>query len=74
MLLGAAYMLWVIYRVVYGEPTETIKKISDATPLDFATAGPLMAMTLAIGLNWNILLQYINVTITQLSILVSKGL
>jgi NADH-quinone oxidoreductase subunit M len=74
MLLGAAYMLWVIYRVVYGVPTETIKKISDARPIDIATAGPLMAISLVIGLNWNILLGYVNPAITQLAAMFAKGM
>jgi NADH-quinone oxidoreductase subunit M len=67
MLLGAAYMLWVIYRVVYGEPTETVKKIKDARPIDIATAGPLIAIIAIIGVNWNILLDYVNPAITHLA-------
>lgn len=74
MLLGAAYMLWVIYRVVYGEPTHQVAEIQDATPLDFATAGPLMAISLVIGLNWNILLDYVNPAITQLATIFAKGM
>ena len=74
MLLGAAYMLWVIYRVVYGEPTETVTKISDARPIDIATAGPLMAISVVIGVNWNILLGYVNPAITQLAAMFAKGM
>jgi NADH-quinone oxidoreductase subunit M len=74
MLLGAAYMLWVIYRVVYGEPTETVKKIDDARPIDIATAGPLIAITAIIGVNWNILLSYVDPAVTHLVAWFSKGM
>lgn len=70
MLMGAAYMLWVIYRVVYGEPTERVEKIEDAKFMDYLTAGPLMAITLAIGLNWNILLSYVDPAMRALLVLV----
>ncbi len=72
MLLGAAYMLWVVYRVVYGKPTEKIEKIKDATPLDIATAGPLMAITLVVGLNWNTVLQYVDPAIRNLVEMVGR--
>jgi NADH-quinone oxidoreductase subunit M len=74
MLLGAAYMLWVIHRVVYGEPTETVKKIADARPIDIATAGPLIAIIAIIGVNWNILLDYVNPAITHLAAVFAKGM
>ncbi len=68
MLLGAAYMLWVIYRVVYGEPTKTVKEnVTEARPIDLLTAGPLMAITAVIGLNWNVLLSYIDPAIQLLT-------
>ncbi len=67
MLMGAAYMLWVIYRVVYGEPAEKVARIPDATAIDIATAGPLMALTAIIGMNWGVLLSFVNPTITRLA-------
>jgi NADH-quinone oxidoreductase subunit M len=68
MLLGAAYMLWVIFRVVYGEPTKTVKEhVTEARPIDILTAGPLMAITAVIGLNWNVLLSYIDPVIQLLT-------
>jgi NADH-quinone oxidoreductase subunit M len=73
MLLGAAYMLWVIYRVVFGVPTEKVEKIEDAKTLDILTAGPLMAVTLMIGLNWNLLLNYINPAVQNLLAMVTRG-
>jgi NADH-quinone oxidoreductase subunit M len=74
MLLGAAYMLWVIYRVVYGEPTEKVLKIKDATPIDIATAGPLMAISAIIGVNWNVLLSFVNPAVTHLAMMFAKGM
>ncbi len=66
MLLGAAYMLHVVHRVVYGEPTETVKKIEDAKIMDYWTAVPLMIVILVIGLNWNTLLVFIDPAVRTL--------
>jgi len=66
MLLGAAYMLYVVHRVVYGEPTETVKKIEDAKIMDYWTAVPLMIIILVIGLNWNTLLVFIDPAVRTL--------
>jgi NADH-quinone oxidoreductase subunit M len=74
MLLGAAYMLWVVYRVVYGEPTEIVKKIKDAKPIDIATAGPLIAISAIIGVNWNVLLSFVDPAVTNLATLFAKGM
>jgi NADH-quinone oxidoreductase subunit M len=66
MLLGAAYMLWVVFRVVYGQPTETIKKIPEASKMDLLTAGPLMLIIVVIGVNWQVLLQFIDPAVQSL--------
>jgi NADH:ubiquinone oxidoreductase subunit 4 (subunit M) len=61
-------MLWVIYRVVYGEPTQTVRdNVTEAKPIDVLTAGPLMLITAIIGLNWNVLLSYIDPVIEVLT-------
>jgi NADH-quinone oxidoreductase subunit M len=66
MLLGAAYMLRVIYRVVYGEPTAAVEKIEDASIMDYWTAVPLMVITVIIGLNWNTLLVFVDPAVQAL--------
>jgi len=54
-------------------PTEKVEKIEDAKTLDILTAGPLMAVTLMIGLNWNLLLNYINPAVQNLLAMVTRG-
>jgi NADH-quinone oxidoreductase subunit M len=66
MLLGAAYMLYVIHRVVYGEPAKAVEKIPDARTMDYWTAVPLMVITAIIGLNWNTLLTFIDPAVRAL--------
>ena len=58
VLFGAAYILWMIQRVVLGQPSHAIADASDATPRELCVAGPLVFLTIAVGLNWNLLLQY----------------
>ncbi len=66
MLLGAAYMLWTVYRVVYGTPSEKVEDIPDASKNDYLVGVPLMLVILATGLNWNLLLQFIDPAVSHL--------
>ena len=58
VLLGAAYMLWMIQRVVMGQPSYVIADCPDASPREIFLVTPLVVLIVAIGLNWNLLLQY----------------
>ena len=58
VLFGAAYILWMIQRVVLGQPSHVIADAPDASPRELFLAGPLVFLTIAVGLNWNLLLQY----------------
>jgi len=58
VLLGAAYMLWMIQRVVMGQPSYVIADCPDASPREIFLVAPLVVLIVAIGLNWNLLLQY----------------
>mgnify|MGYP000403781698 CR=1 FL=1 len=51
ILLAAAYMLWMLQRVVLGEPkTEVAKVIPDLSNRELATLIPLAIILLFIGL------------------------
>jgi NADH-quinone oxidoreductase subunit M len=74
MLLGAAYMLWMVKRVVYGEPSERGERSDVAKFIDFLTAAPLMVIAFAIGINWQLLLQYVDPAIKNLLDSISRVL
>jgi NADH-quinone oxidoreductase subunit M len=51
ILLAAAYMLWMVQRVVLGEPsTEAAKVLPDLSNRELATLIPLAVLVLCIGL------------------------
>jgi NADH-quinone oxidoreductase subunit M len=71
VLLAAAYMLWMLQRVVLGEPSEAVKGIKDMTGLEFAALAPLIALTLVVGIWWSSILQYVDPVVEKLVMLVS---
>ena len=58
VLLGAAYILWMVQRVVMGQPSHTIADCADVTPVELMVASPLVFLVVAVGLNWDLLLRY----------------
>jgi NADH-quinone oxidoreductase subunit M len=60
VLLGAAYMLWMIQRVILGQPSYIIADCPDASLREILVVAPLVVMIVAIGINWNLLLQYLD--------------
>jgi NADH-quinone oxidoreductase subunit M len=60
VLLGAAYMLWMIQRVVLGTPSEIVSKISDATIREICVVAPLVVLIVAIGVDWELLLRFVD--------------
>ena len=58
VLLGAAYMLWMVQRVVLGQPSYIIADCPDATVREIFVVAPLVVLIVAVGLNWTLLLQY----------------
>ena len=57
-LLGAAYMLWMVQRVVLGQPSYIIADCPDASLREIFVVAPLVVLIVAVGLNWSLLLQY----------------
>lgn len=58
VLLAAAYMLWLVQRVVLGTPSAAVETIPDLTRTEVAVLVPLAALTLAVGLYWDLLLRF----------------
>lgn len=52
VLLGAAYMLWMIQRVVLGEVSVSLTDVPDATRREIAVLLPLATLSLAMGVWW----------------------
>ncbi|HLX36091.1 MAG TPA: NADH-quinone oxidoreductase subunit M [Candidatus Limnocylindrales bacterium] len=53
MVLGAAYLLWMYQRVVFGEPSAFLESLgdhlTDITPTEILTLAPLGALVVAFG-------------------------
>jgi len=58
VLLGAAYMLWMVQRVILGEVSPSIASASDATPREVMVLMPLAALSLGMGVWWFWTLQH----------------
>ena len=51
VILGAAYMLWLYRRVVFGALTkEDLKSITDVSPREIAVFAPLVILTIFLGI------------------------
>jgi NADH-quinone oxidoreductase subunit M len=61
MLLGAAYLLWMYQRVVFGEVSDFLKglghHLTDMSRVEVLTIAPLAVLTLAFGLYPGLLLE-----------------
>jgi len=65
IVLGAAYMLWMLQRVALGEArTETAKQLVDLSPREVLTVAPLAIVVVVIGVYPGPLLQSIDSTVT----------
>ena len=65
IVLGAAYMLWMLQRVAFGQPrTETAKNLSDLDVRELITVAPLAVVVVAIGVYPGPLLESMDSTVT----------
>ena len=67
VLFGAAYMLWMLQRVVLGEPSEKVQGHPDASLREIVTVVPLIVLIAFIGVYWSALLQYTDPVMQALS-------
>jgi NADH-quinone oxidoreductase subunit M len=58
ILCGGAYMLWLMQRMIFGNPTPAVEGQPDITLREILCVVPLAALVLVIGLSWNTLLQF----------------
>lgn len=59
VVLSAGYILWLLERVFYGPMAEQWKGLPDATRLEVATIGTLVAVIVVVGVYPNLLLDMI---------------
>ncbi|TLM79492.1 MAG: NADH-quinone oxidoreductase subunit M, partial [Actinobacteria bacterium] len=60
VLLGAAYILWMLQRVAFGQPSYAIADHDDATIREVLVVAPLVVLIVVMGLWWGSLLQFTN--------------
>jgi NADH-quinone oxidoreductase subunit M len=68
MILAAGYLLWMFQRVAFGEVSEFLKSLghhlTDMTPTEILTLGPLAAMTVVFGLFPGLVLDLVKGSVT----------
>lgn len=67
VLLGAAYMLWMLQRVVFGMPSPAVEGQPDANVREIVSIVPLVALIVVIGVYWTSLLRYIDPAVVDLA-------
>ena len=70
ILLGGAYMLWLMQRFIFGKPSAAVEGQPEISARELTTVLPLAAVVVAIGVYWVLLLQYTNPIATLLQKLV----
>ena len=74
LVIGAAYTLWMIKRVIFGSITnEKISNVQDTTAVEFISLIILAFMVLALGLYPEPLMKLMYITLNDLSELVFAG-
>jgi NADH-quinone oxidoreductase subunit M len=68
MVLAAGYLLWMFQRIAFGEVSEFLKglghHLTDMTPTEILTLGPLAALTVVFGLFPGLLLDLVRNSVT----------
>jgi NADH-quinone oxidoreductase subunit M len=67
VILGAAYMLWLYKRVMFGEITnEAVRKMSDVSLREVAMFLPLIILTIVIGVYPTLITKYTSASVDHL--------
>jgi NADH-quinone oxidoreductase subunit M len=67
MILGAAYMLWLYRRVIFGELTkENLKSITDLNWREVGVFAPLVALALFMGIYPKPILDVLHASVVHL--------
>ena len=73
VLLAAAYMLWMVMRVVLGTPTEIVAGLPEITGREIAALAPLITLTLVVGVWWSSLLGFVDPAVKVLAAVFAGG-
>jgi len=73
VLLAAAYMLWMVQRVVLGVPSSAVEGIDDLSGRELLALVPLAVLTLVVGVWWDSLLRFIDPAARVLAAVVGGG-
>ena len=69
MILGAAYLMWMYQRVVFGELSDFLKglgsHLTDINRTELLTLTPVVALTLLFGLFPGLILNLVNQPVDQ---------
>jgi NADH:ubiquinone oxidoreductase subunit 4 (subunit M) len=69
MILAAAYLLWMFQRVAFGELSQFLKglghHLTDMTPTEILTIGPLAALVVVFGLFPGLILDLVKGSVVQ---------
>jgi NADH-quinone oxidoreductase subunit M len=78
MMLGAAYLLWMYQRVIFGDLSDFLKGIghhlTDMTRVEAATLAPLVVLSIGFGLFPGLLLHLFQTPVTEILAGVSPAL
>ena len=67
VVLGAAYMLWLAKKVIFGEITnDKVKKLSDVNKSELALLSILAIITIALGFYPNLILDTVDISVNNL--------
>jgi NADH-quinone oxidoreductase subunit M len=70
MMLGAAYLLWMYQRVVFGDVSDFLRglggHVTDMNRVEVLTLAPLMVLTLAFGIFPRLLLELFQAPVTDI--------
>jgi NADH-quinone oxidoreductase subunit M len=70
MTIGAAYLMWMYQRLIFGEVSDFLKglghHLTDMTPTELVTLTPLIALTLLFGLFPGLILDLLHVPVDQI--------
>ncbi|MDO8964156.1 MAG: NADH-quinone oxidoreductase subunit M [Coriobacteriia bacterium] len=73
VLLAAAYMLWMVLRVVLGRPSERVTGLPDISGRELLALAPLGVLTVVVGLWWGSLLQFVDPAVKALLASIGMG-
>ena len=67
VILGAAYMLYLYRRLIFGELTkDTLKKVLDISPREWSVFAPLVILTIWMGIYPSTFLNFMHVSVDNL--------